>query len=58
MKTSYFYSTMRRYKFLFEDGKTFSVVASSISQAESYLISPVKLVSIDKLYYGPYADPI
>lgn len=39
---------MKRYKFLFNDGKTFSIVASSIEQAESYLINPIKLVSIDK----------
>jgi hypothetical protein len=49
---------MKRYKFLFADGNSFSVVACSIEQAESYLINPIKLLSIDKLYFGPYTDPI
>ena len=42
---------MKRYKFLFSDGTTFSVVASSINEAERMLINPIQLLSITKLGY-------
>jgi hypothetical protein len=45
--------TYFRYKFLFADGKTFSIVARSISEAENCLVSPIKLLSIDRVYPQP-----